>query len=687
MTELITIAELIGKGSFYIPKYQRGYRWTQDEVEKLLNDIYEFNADGTEANEYYCLQPIVVKIKEGEYWIVDGQQRITTISLILDFISEKLSQNESKITINYEVTDKALALDEHYKDGAKTVIKNWNSKKEKECKEFKLNKLKENLLNSTKVIWYELDENENEHKVFERLNVGKIPLTSAELIKAALLNSKNFTRDSELSKIQLALQWDEVEHTLQDDAFWCFLSNDTDKTSTRIDRIFELYYAETDSGRNIFEIFREKSGGGYQKEWNKIYNFFRRNVDLFNDPQAQGLTGFVYYYTESPAEIKEIFFVNNELRNKKDIIEKLKENCRKRIKGEDIEKYIEELRYGDHNKEIKEILLLANIGKATFDGNKFPFDKYKARKDNDEYGKINYDIEHISSQTENDLSNEKERFIYLLSLLVACSNEIKRNNELDIESLEKKYKDDKIDAWAWKHLSELYKGYNIIKPEDADIKTSDLKKIKDILINYDIEHISSQTENDLSNEKEKFIYLLSLLVAYSNEINRNNELEIESLKKKYDDDKIDAWAWKHLSELYKGYNIIKPEDADIKTSDLKKIKDILNKNDICKKYIDDDDIDTDAIGNLVLLDSKTNRSYKNKVFVLKKDCIFKSKNFIPPLTMCAFMRVRVPDKNSKNVEILSYVSQDVKWNKSDCELNKNNIINSIKNLLSDGKSK
>ena len=259
----------------------------------------------------------------------------------------------------------------------------------------------------------------------------------------------------------------------------------------------------------------------------------------------------------------------------------------------DIEKYIEELRYGDHNKEIKEILLLANIGKATFDGNKFPFDKYQIFKNNDKYEKINYDIEHISSQT----------------------------------------------------------------------------------------------ENDLSNEKEKFIYLLSLLDAYPKEINRNNELKIESLKEKCDDDKIDAWAWEDLSDLYKVYNIIKPEDADIRTSDLKTIKDKLNKNDICKKYIDDDDIDTDAIGNLVLLDSKTNRSYKNKVFVLKKDCIFKSKNFIPPLTMCAFMRVRVPDKNSKNVKISSYVSQDVKWNKSDCELNKNNIINSIKNLLSDGKSK
>lgn len=592
MTELITIAELIGKGSFRIPTYQRGYRWTQDEVEKLLNDIYEFSTDETNSSEYYCLQPIVVKKIKDEYRVVDGQQRITTISLILDAISKNLEV--PKITINYEVTTDN-ALDNHYKGGAITVIDNWISKKEKESKEFKLNKLKENLLNSTKVIWYELDEVENEHKVFERLNVGKIPLTSAELIKAALLNSKNFTRDSELSKIQLALQWDEVEHTLQDDAFWCFLSNDTDKTSTRIDRIFELYYGKFDARRNIFEIFKEESKGKYQKEWNKIYDFFRRNVDLFNDPQAQGLTGFVYYYTESPAEIKEIFFdkINNELRNKKDIIEKLKENCRKRIKGEDIEKYIEELRYGDHNKEIKEILLLANIGKATFDGNKFPFDKYNIFKNNDKYEKINYDIEHISSQT----------------------------------------------------------------------------------------------ENDLSNEKEKFIYLLSLLDAYPKEINRNNELKIESLKEKCDDDKIDVRAWQDLSELYKDYNIIKPEDADIKISDLKTIKDKLNKNDICKKYIDDDDIDTDAIGNLVLLDSKTNRSYKNKVFVLKKDCIFKSKNFIPPLTMCAFMRVRVPDKNSKNVKISSYVSQDVKWNKSDCELNKNNIINSIKNLLSDGKSK
>ncbi len=598
MTELITIAELIGKGSFLIPEYQRGYRWTQDEVEKLLNDIYEFSTDETNSSEYYCLQPIVVKkTEEGWYRIVDGQQRITTISLILGAIpvSENL-QKDSKITIKYEVTDNNL--DQYYKKEAEEVIKKWKNSEAK-------NKLKESLLYYTKVIWYELDEVENEHKVFERLNVGKIPLTSAELIKAALLNSKNFTRDSELSKIQLALQWDEVEHTLQDDAFWCFLSNDTDKTSTRIDRIFELYYAETDSGRNIFEIFREKSGGGYQKEWNKIYNFFRRNVDLFNDPRAQGMMGFVYFKETKPKEIKNIFFkkeINEELRTKEEIIIKLKNYCAikvnicndneiKNLSSEDskkhIKEYIENLSYEKNKENINNILLLANIGKVAFDGNQFPFERFKINKNGDAYEKIDYDIEHISSQTENDLSDEKERFFYLLSLLIVASEN--ESNKGELNKLLQKPAQEKIADKDWKFLSNFW----------------------------------DTTEDEIK------------------------ELNFNKIKEKLNDDK------------YKKY----------------------------KKYIDDDDIDTDAIGNLVLLDSKTNRSYKNSVFALKKDYIFKSKDFIPPLTMCAFMRVRVPDKNSEDVEISSYVSQDVKWNKSDCELNKNNIINSIKNLLSDGKSK
>ena len=76
--------------SFFIPSYQRGYRWTKQQVEELLEDIWEFALKRQKADgEFYCLQPIVVKkSKNSEYkWdVLDGQQRLTTIYIILKFL-------------------------------------------------------------------------------------------------------------------------------------------------------------------------------------------------------------------------------------------------------------------------------------------------------------------------------------------------------------------------------------------------------------------------------------------------------------------------------------------------------------------------------------------------------------------------------------------------------------------------
>ena len=68
-------------GEFVIEAYQRGYRWTKDEIEHLLNDIDEI-PDG----QNYCLQPIVVKNKNGFYELIDGQQRLTTLYLIMKYL-------------------------------------------------------------------------------------------------------------------------------------------------------------------------------------------------------------------------------------------------------------------------------------------------------------------------------------------------------------------------------------------------------------------------------------------------------------------------------------------------------------------------------------------------------------------------------------------------------------------------
>lgn len=65
------------RGSFYIPSYQRGYRWSETEVVRLLDDIYQ------NGKKNYCLQPVVVRKKGDHYELIDGQQRLTTLYLVI----------------------------------------------------------------------------------------------------------------------------------------------------------------------------------------------------------------------------------------------------------------------------------------------------------------------------------------------------------------------------------------------------------------------------------------------------------------------------------------------------------------------------------------------------------------------------------------------------------------------------
>ena len=77
-------------GNFIIEAYQRGYRWGKDEVERLLEDINEI-PDG----QKYCLQPVVVKNVNGVYELIDGQQRLTTLYLIMKYLNAYVDINYS----------------------------------------------------------------------------------------------------------------------------------------------------------------------------------------------------------------------------------------------------------------------------------------------------------------------------------------------------------------------------------------------------------------------------------------------------------------------------------------------------------------------------------------------------------------------------------------------------------------
>lgn len=96
-----SVEVLLGSGKskpFVIPEYQRPYAWTDEQAETLFEDLWEFTTTigGTENESSYFLGSVVSYENEaGEQEIIDGQQRITSLFLLLRAIYTKLTLTPS----------------------------------------------------------------------------------------------------------------------------------------------------------------------------------------------------------------------------------------------------------------------------------------------------------------------------------------------------------------------------------------------------------------------------------------------------------------------------------------------------------------------------------------------------------------------------------------------------------------
>ena len=223
-------------GNFFVPAYQRGYRWGKSEVLRLLNDVY--NLSKYNERRSYCLQPIVVKkLGDGEFELIDGQQRLTTIFLIYTYMFEEGGRffGAPKFSLDYETrkgSKKFLAnidfnlrnknIDFCFIADAYENIKAWFASNGELS--VTMPKMKTLFADNVKIIWYEVDATEDASAMFTRLNIGKIPLTSAELVKAEFLNGNNQNSDLRRQD-EIALQWDNIEKELHNDSLWYFLTN------------------------------------------------------------------------------------------------------------------------------------------------------------------------------------------------------------------------------------------------------------------------------------------------------------------------------------------------------------------------------------------------------------------------------------------------------------------------------
>lgn len=92
---------------FLIPDYQRPYAWDETHCETLWNDLKEFtlpqnNPDNFNKNDEYFLGPIVTCRNDGKKEVIDGQQRITTLLLLLRAFYEKFrtKTDEESTSVN-----------------------------------------------------------------------------------------------------------------------------------------------------------------------------------------------------------------------------------------------------------------------------------------------------------------------------------------------------------------------------------------------------------------------------------------------------------------------------------------------------------------------------------------------------------------------------------------------------------
>ena len=491
--DLIPVGKFLHKNQsewlrFYVPAYQRGYRWSAEQVEQLIDDLIEFKTrKENNSQAFYCLQPLVVKpvnqdgIESLE--VIDGQQRLTTVLIILQVLRQLQYEEErdegtqpyfsrllrDAYDIKYETRSNSsewlpklsetLFSDEafekfdnqncDYSHFAEVFKAAYNRLKGVDRSEFKAI-----LTNHTYFIWYLPSEgDDNNVEIFDRLNAGKIGLNNAELVKALLLQSSNIpTVENSVSQMnmsdrdviqKIAFEWDSIERKLHNDSLWGFIyseSNQGLEYESRIEYLLDLQQGKTikDKERYFYtfnaylDSYRQMmKNGGFKDlskrlewvkvEWDNIKILFDLVMEWYENRHLYHRIGFILEYNS-----------NYNLKRLESILPPLSQSKRiKTLDGiiTDMVKNIPSKRLFYGNKELSEILFLYNIlleDRRYNDSARFSFADYKRVRKN-----IGWDQEHVASSQDHEPNEneQKELAIDLIELITGNKPEFINLNE------------------------------------------------------------------------------------------------------------------------------------------------------------------------------------------------------------------------------------------------------------------
>ena len=601
--DLIPVGELLHKNQsewlrFYVPAYQRGYRWSAEQVEQLIDDLIEFKTRKENNNEaFYCLQPLVVKLVNQNgidcLEVIDGQQRLTTILIILQVLRQLQYEEErdessqpyfsrllrEAYDIKYETRSNSSEwlpkLSETlFSEEAFEKFDNQNCDYSHFAEVFKTayNKLKgidrsdfKNILTKhTYFIWYLPSEgDDNNVEIFDRLNAGKIGLNNAELVKALLLQSGNIPmvgnvanrmNMSDRDVIQkIALEWDSIERHLHDDSLWGFIYSEVNQGleyDSRIEYLLDLQTDKTGRGKECYfytfnaylESYRQmmKKGGfndsskrlGWVKEkWDNIKVLFDLVLEWYENRHLYHRIGFIIEYS-SEYNLKKL----------QSLLPPLSQSERiKFLDGiiTDIVKNIPSIKLFHGNKELSEILFLYNIlleDRRYNDSARFSFADYKQVRKN-----TGWDQEHVASSQdyEPNESEQKELAIDLIELITGNKPKL-----VDVDSKDS---------------------------PDPQVQVTKQQKIYTLVV-----------ASGLLDAKETGLCEKLLSILNQNDDNKLNKVKLEEIY-----DVIFRHFNGHIDPLRESFTSVQKREKDF-------------------------------IWNFVLLNAKTNRSYGNHIFPVKR---------------------------------------------------------------------
>jgi len=300
------LAKIFGDADSYyqIPDYQRPYSWEDEQIEQLWDDLCSAMESGDES---YFLGPVILIRRKDLFEVVDGQQRLTTLTILFcvlrDLYGSNLEGLDKTLTKSIQDAVKSLVKGEprlklitqlHYQNKFEQEILNGIkfpsvelTRKQREQEKFinaalifkqKLEELKEKdgiesikrftdyLLKKVEMITITCSQQGYAIKLFQVLNTRGLDLSPSDLIKSHLYGRL----EDDIKRQQFIATWRDVES----------ISKQMDEPITDLFTYYEYYLLAKNPKRSLYEELTDKFKG---RDSNKIIYDFKKFIEFFNE--------------------------------------------------------------------------------------------------------------------------------------------------------------------------------------------------------------------------------------------------------------------------------------------------------------------------------------------------------------------------------------------------------------------